>query len=621
MSTPEEVLAGTAPFAVVCGDATEVLKSLPADAFHVCYCDPPYGLSSQDTNDVVACLTAWLSGKVYTHSGTGFMGKEWDAFVPGPEAWREVYRVLKPGAYCVAFSATRTVDLLGVAMRLAGLEVRNGWAWVFGQGFPKSLDVSKAIAKRAGGAVRAREAIAWVKEERERQGLSRNDLETRIFGRCDGNVRNWEDGISIPRPGLWTSIRDALGHASSPFDVDMERGDDVVSVEDGNYGYQPSGERWRESREIREPTTDLAKQWEGYGTDTKPAYEPLVVTRKPLDGTVASNVLAHGCGALNIDGARIQHTTVNGGNLADNPHLLDTIKQGAQVAPSAYVIRKEDSESSVHPAGRFPSNLALVHDEGCVRVGTVKVRGGNDPRRADGTRSPSTTFGLNEHSGNHAGYADPDGTGTVDEWQCTETCAVAELGRQGAAAGVHGAGSARGGGLGTEGRKSMFIPNGETNGSRYGDTGTAARFFYQAKASAKDRLAYLTCDPTCTGHNTVAPAKDASEKVCPVCKSPRTVYLHPTVKPYELALHHAKLLSLPPHVQPVAVVPFCGTGIEARALLDAGFRVIAIDIDPRHVAMTTYRLSGEQPVREEPVPRETPAPVTAPLTLDDLFGF
>lgn len=69
------------------------------------------------------------------------------------------------------------------------------------------------------------------------------------------------------------------------------------------------------------------------------------------------------------------------------------------------------------------------------------------------------------------------------------------------------------------------------------------------------------------------------------------VYEHPTVKPYDLAAYHARLLSLPAHVRPIALVPFCGTGVEARALLDVGFRVIAIDIDPRHVAMTKYRLS------------------------------
>lgn len=94
VSTPEEVLAGTSRFAVVCGDATAVLKSLPDNAAHVTYCDPPYGLSSQDTEDVVACLQTWLKGETYTHHGAGFMGKDWDAFVPGPEVWREILRVL-----------------------------------------------------------------------------------------------------------------------------------------------------------------------------------------------------------------------------------------------------------------------------------------------------------------------------------------------------------------------------------------------------------------------------------------------------------------------------------------------------------------------------------------------
>ncbi|HFW5086750.1 TPA: site-specific DNA-methyltransferase [Salmonella enterica subsp. enterica serovar Javiana] len=110
--------------------------------------DPPYGLSKQpDMNEV---LRHWLNGDDYVHTGNGFMGKTWDSFVPGPSIWKEVFRVLKPGGHLLAFFGTRTYDLGTLAIRLAGFEIRDQIDWVYGSGFPKSLDVSKAIDKIAG---------------------------------------------------------------------------------------------------------------------------------------------------------------------------------------------------------------------------------------------------------------------------------------------------------------------------------------------------------------------------------------------------------------------------------------------------------------------------------------
>ena len=104
--------------------------------------DPPYGLSKQpDMNEV---LRHWLNGDDYVHTGGGFMGKTWDSFVPGPSIWKEVFRVLKPGGHLLAFFGTRTYDLGTLAIRLAGFEIRDQIDWVYGSGFPKSLDVSKA---------------------------------------------------------------------------------------------------------------------------------------------------------------------------------------------------------------------------------------------------------------------------------------------------------------------------------------------------------------------------------------------------------------------------------------------------------------------------------------------
>lgn len=104
--------------------------------------DPPYGLSKQpDMNEV---LHHWLNGDDYIHGTKGFMGKTWDSFVPGPSIWKEVFRVLKPGGHLLAFFGTRTYDLGTLAIRLAGFEIRDQIDWVYGSGFPKSLDVSKA---------------------------------------------------------------------------------------------------------------------------------------------------------------------------------------------------------------------------------------------------------------------------------------------------------------------------------------------------------------------------------------------------------------------------------------------------------------------------------------------
>lgn len=207
-----------------------------------------------------------------------------------------------------------------------------------------------------------------------------------------------------------------------------------------------------------------------------------------------------------------------------------------------------------------------------------------------------------EHHGNRATHTDPDGMESIDAWTCTATCAVAELGRQ------SGESESTDNARHCSAKPVSASKGAEYNRVGYGhaDAGTAARFFYQAKASSSDRLAYITCTAGCAHHDSVAFQKDARDSardpsreqphgLCRACNGVRTHYGHPTVKPLALAAYHARLLSLPPHTRPIALVPFCGTGIEARALLDVGFRVIAIDLDPRHCAMTTFRLTHKEP--------------------------
>ena len=140
-----------------------------------------------------------------------------------------------------------------------------------------------------------------------------------------------------------------------------------------------------------------------------------------------------------------------------------------------------------------------------------------------------------------------------------------------------------------------------------------ARFRFEAKAPSRDRLAFVTCTPGCAAHETVIGAREArASAMCPTCGGAREKHEHATVKPLDLARYHARLLSLPAHVDPVALVPFCGSGPEARALLEVGFRVIAVDLDPRHCAMTRHRLSQPLDAPQAKPARKAPRPASAP---------
>ena len=130
------------------GDCLAIIPTLAENSIDAIVTDPPYGLSDHKTADVVACLTAWLAGEPYINSGKGFMGKTWDSWVPGPEIWRECYRVLKPGGYMFVFAGARTADLMGIAIRLAGFRAHSLLGWLFGSGFPKATNLSKQLDLR-----------------------------------------------------------------------------------------------------------------------------------------------------------------------------------------------------------------------------------------------------------------------------------------------------------------------------------------------------------------------------------------------------------------------------------------------------------------------------------------
>lgn len=318
------------------GEALDVLPTLSDASVDAIVCDPPYALTELPTSLVTEALTAWLTGdRAYVPAtGRGFMGREWDRFVPPPAVWDECLRVLKPGGHLAAFAGARTVDLMGLSIRLAGLEIRDSIDWVFGSGMPKS-----------------------------KQHL-------------------------------------------------------------------------------------------------KPAHEPIVLARKPLAGTVAATILAHGTGGLNIDGCR----TAAGQDYRDKCASvvgLDSNRNG-----DAYGEWTGTRTDSAHDAGRWPTNIILSHPP------------------------------LVDEHGQPVGDACADG--------CVPGCPVAELDTQTAGmraskpsktgSGGKGGGTIYGGGKSIP--KEGYVPVSRD------DQGGASRFFptfrYEAKAPATERprLADGTAWPT-----------------------------------------------------------------------------------------------------------------------------
>jgi len=305
---------------VFAGSCLDRLRELPDESVDAVVTDPPYGLSNTDPAHVSDALVRWVSGeRDFIPEGKGFMGKAWDAFVPPPAVWDECLRVLKPGGHVLAFAGSRTFDLMALSIRLAGFEIRDSVAWLYGSGFPKSLDVSKAIDKAAGA-------------EREVIGSK----------------------IASPK---------GISGAES-------RSDSAA----GAYGGEAK------EIDITAPATAEAQKWQGWGTALKPAFEPVVVARKPLIGTVAENVLAYGTGGLNIDGTRIAGEVPS----VPQPNTKGGIFSGD---------KGRSGIMSSAPVGRWPSNVML--DE--FTAGLVDEQSGLSVSKAQMMNSTAHVEGWNLH--------------------------------------------------------------------------------------------------------------------------------------------------------------------------------------------------------------------------------
>jgi site-specific DNA-methyltransferase (adenine-specific) len=330
----------TAPFfaddivTLYLGKAEHVLPTL-ADASVDAVCtDPPYEL--------------------------GFMGRAWDAagVAFDPATWAACLRVLKPGGHLLAFGGTRTWHRMVCAVEDAGFEIRDSIHWIAAQGFPKSLDVAKAIDKAGGSSPQQQAAV--LRQARERAGMSRHDVAAAI-GCTVTSVCDWEEGRArargcdveylVPSPEYRRKLADLLGYTQD------ERV--VVGVGGGSRGLYKTGHR---GVQYGPGATDAARRWEGWGTALKPAHEPIVVARKPLAGTVAGNVLTHGTGALNIDACRTA-TSPADAEAMKRANTPGSGRMRAGGSPIGTFVRSTPTGAMDTTRGRWPTNLVFTHSD------------------------------------------------------------------------------------------------------------------------------------------------------------------------------------------------------------------------------------------------------------------
>jgi DNA modification methylase len=436
---------------IIIGDCLDQLALLDADSIDSCVTDPPYGLS--------------------------FMGKKWDHDVPGVDVWREVYRVLKPGAFLLAFFGTRTYHRGVVNIEDAGFEIRDQVQWLYGSGFPKSHDVSKAVDKHLGA---------------EREVVSTGTPVKRMIPGADQN-----------KTGSW--------------------------IKDNGREYVPT--------ETAAGSVEAA-QWEGWGTALKPANEPIVLARKPLIGTVAANVLAHGVGGLNVDGCRVgsastKRTKTGGTN--DFPHEDDSW------VPRTVVVGSD--------SGRWPANV--IHDGSDeVLSGFPDAPGQMADTKGGGGSKVQNVYGAMRREGEPS--AESENNGAVGF---------------------------------------KMKP-----GTRRKDTGSAARFFYCAKASKADRNAGLDSfeeQPSAASEFRPNHTEKAAEghDGNPYGRWKPTKNNHPTVKPTALMRYLCRLVTPPGGT---VLDPFAGSGSTGRGAVLEGFKFIGIEMDKQYAAIAEARIADAE---------------------------
>jgi site-specific DNA-methyltransferase (adenine-specific) len=530
-------------YKVINGDNLEILKRYPDNYFDAIVTDPPYGLGKEP--DATELMKDWVEKGYHEVKGSGFMGKEWDAFVPQPIFWKEVFRVLKHGGHVVAFYGTRTYDWGVMAMRFAGFEVRDCIQWLYGSGFPKSHNISKALDKIEGA-------------EREIIAKSKN--------------------------GAGASPQKINNHA---------KGDTGIGMLDG------SGKEF----DITAPSTEAAKQWDGWGTALKPANEPIVLARKPLEKglSIAENVLKWGTGGINIDGSRIGFT--DGGWGKRHNQEYPEWKGGRSFTHGEQHLEQND-------LGRFPANIILTHHPECECKGVKKIGSGKE----GGYNYKGNVYDVDGFVPNNSPEANSNyGQETIEDWTCHEDCPIRIMDEQ---SGVSKSVIRK-----PNGKPILNVEKGWNNNSMIdesirgiNDKGGASRFFYVAKASKSERNKGLEGfeekeSKKFDGGEFNSASTNANERT--------NKNFHPTVKPVKLMQYLVRLVT-PPNGK--VLDPFCGSGTTGIACKLEGFEFVGIEQDPEYSKIAEARIQNWVEEKEQkPKNKEKQDCEIEPMTQLNLF--
>lgn len=303
-------------------------------------------LINSDCLDAMVTLTQNSIDTIITDPpyGLTFMGKDWDKGVPGQAFWLEMLRVAKPGAMLLSFGGTRTYHRMTCAIEDAGWEIRDCMMWLYGSGFPKSHDISKGIDKAKGA-------------EREVVGVDAD-----FVRRNPTNVHAHEYAGGVLKDGI-------------------------------------------EGGKITAPASDLSRTWNGWGTALKPAWEPIIVAMKPLDGTFAHNAETYGVAGLNIDGARIQTVESLGRLNHKTSKYIDSANGSRESHDREIFVNNSDGK------GRWPANLIL--DEACAELldeqtGDLHSAG---PKQISGDEinAKASMFGIGKATADQVRHGDSGG--------------------------------------------------------------------------------------------------------------------------------------------------------------------------------------------------------------------
>src|SRR5258708_108834 len=534
------------------GDALERLRELPDNSVDAIVTDPPAGISfmgkdwdnfsgkpardSQPILDAAPRINR-QSTSPFPYGGDSRPGKaERDAFIAFMSAvMAEALRVLKPGGHALVWALPRTSHWTALALEDAGFEIRDCVYHLFGSGFPKSLDVSKAIDKMTGA---QREVV----ETRQTKDIRRNVKKDAEIG--------------------WTT-RQGKFSPGAPSQT-ME--------------YQETA-----------PATPDAREWDGWGTALKPAVECWWLCRKPLsEPTVAKNVLKWGTGAINVDGCRVgNETRVN--HAAGN-------KPGGNSYNLSVVGMPQNAKSHA-TQGRWPANLVMSHTLFCVQRGVQLIKS-NSSRGKPSCGQPATrngvTYGLpNNGQGIH--YDDENGNETVELWECAPDCPVAMLDEQ---SGISKS-SDRLVHHNAHKPNAYDNFNNERITGGHNDQGGASRYFqrflYEPKASRAERN--RGCEELPSGqtfdkntskqiaHINHATGETTYNEYQPSANNNH----HPTVKPLALMRWLIRLITPPGGV---VLDCFAGSGSTLVAAKEEGFSFIGIEREQEYFVIITARLKA-----------------------------